>query len=103
MRANILTQATLHDLRLINRWLVQPAMRRWWGSPVSTGILQELCVCHMSRCGRPERPEEQVCQHRSSLFMGPDPLHNERLPDKAALLGAPDLLGETGDCPGRLV
>ena len=47
--------------------------------------------------------EEQVRQHRCSLFMGPDPLHNDRLPDKPDLLGAADLLSDMGDCPGRLV
>ena len=32
----ILRPAALADLPLINRWLVQPGIRRWWGTPIGT-------------------------------------------------------------------
>ena len=66
-------------------------------SSLDTGILQTLCTCQMGRYEPPGGPEEQVRQHRCSLFMVPVPPHNERLPDE------PALLGDTGDYPGRLV
>ena len=55
---------------------------------LDTGILQARGACQMGRYDPPGGPKEQVRQHRCSLFMGPDPQHNERLPDRPALLGA---------------
>ncbi len=36
LHKGILRPASLENLPLINRWLVQPGIRRWWGAPIST-------------------------------------------------------------------
>jgi len=52
MQSDILRQATLHDLPLIYRWLVQPDIRRWWGSPVSTQLEMRLGIMVPDNIGR---------------------------------------------------
>ncbi len=42
-----LVQARASDLSLIDRWLVQPDMRRWWGNPMDTQCEMRLGIyCH---------------------------------------------------------
>ncbi len=42
-----LRPATPRDLPMIDRWLVQPDMRRWWGNPMDTQCEMRLGIyCH---------------------------------------------------------
>ncbi len=51
-QAKLLTPATIHDLALINRWLILPEIRRWWGCPVSTQIEMRLGIMVPDLMGR---------------------------------------------------
>ena len=52
MQTKRLIPATIHDLPLINRWLVRPQIRRWWGSPVSNQIEMRLGIMVPDMMGR---------------------------------------------------
>ena len=51
-RTGILTPATIDDLPLINRWLVLPEIRRWWGSPISNQVEMRLGIRVADEIGR---------------------------------------------------
>ncbi len=47
IKTPILMQARPCDLPLINSWLVQPDMRRWWGNPMDNQCEMRLGIyCH---------------------------------------------------------
>ncbi len=51
-KSPILVQARLPDLPLINSWLVQPDMRRWWGNPMDNQCEMRLGIHCSDDIGR---------------------------------------------------
>ena len=91
---SILKQASRRDLPLINSWLVQPDMRRWWGNPIDNQCEMRLGIYCRDDIGRvylildrTRRPVGLVSLIHARAAVGARVKWSNHLPEKSWEIG----------------